>query len=76
MEEAKGKRGKENKTSIQWTPDIKFISATIKKILVKNDFWTTKSKKIPEKKFQKFFFGKQNLQKKFFEKKIFLEKKI
>ena len=43
--------------SIQWTPDIKFISATLKKILVKNDYRTTKSKKISVKKknFKNFF---------------------
>ena len=29
---------KSNKTSVQCTPNLKFISATIKKILVKNDF--------------------------------------
>ena len=27
-----------NKTSIQWTPDVKLISAPTKKSLVKNDF--------------------------------------
>ena len=45
-----------NKKSIQWTPDIKFVSATLKKILVKNDFWTTKSKKFSWKKIFFNFF--------------------
>ena len=50
---------KRNKTSIRCTLDVKFISATTKKILVKNDFWTTKSKKISKKIFfSKFFFQK------------------
>ena len=63
-----------NKTSIQWTPDLKFILATTKKILVKNDFLTTNSKKISRKKLFSEKFGKI-----FFLKKIcknFLEKKF
>ena len=36
----------QNKTSIQWTPDVKFISPTLRKILVKNDFLNKKIKKI------------------------------
>ena len=47
---------------------MKFISAKIKKILVKNDFWTTKSKDFSGKKFKNW--EKQNLGKKIFEKKI------
>ena len=59
-----------NKTSIQWTPEVKFISATLKKILVKNDFWTTKSKKFSWKK---FFFQKKFEKNKIWGKK-FLKK--
>ena len=64
----------QKKTSIQWTPDIS-ISATTTKILVKNDFLSTKSKKF----YGKSFFSENNLGKnkiweKYFWKKNFLER--
>ena len=51
---------KSNKTSIQCSPDVKFISATIKKNLVKNNY-EENQKKIPE---QKKICDKENLVKK------------
>ena len=58
-----------NKTSIQWTQDVKFISASTQKLLVKNDFWTTKSKKIYRKN------GKNKIWEKFFWRISFWVKK-
>ena len=60
-----------NETSIQWTPDVKFVSATTTKFLVKYEFWTTKSTKFSGK----FFFSKKNLGKKCW-KKIFSGKNL
>ena len=60
-----------NYTSIQWTLDVKFISATTKKVLVKNDFGRTKSKNSPEI----FFFFREKFGKKKFGNKNFLKKK-
>ena len=61
-----------NYTSIQWTLDVKFISATTKKVLVKNDFGRTKSKNSPEI----FFFSEKNLEKRNLGTKIFWKKKM
>ena len=55
-----------NKTSIQWSPGLKFISATTTKISSKMIFEQQNQKKIPEikfffqKKFGKRKFGKKN----------------
>ena len=61
----------QNKTSIQWTPDVKFISATLKKFWSKMIFEQPKSKKFSGKKIWKTKFGE-----KFFWKEIFWGKKF
>ena len=59
-----------NKTSIQWSPGLKFISATTTKISSKMIFEQQNQKKIPE---IKFFFSEKIWKKKIWEKK-FLKK--
>ena len=63
----------QTKTSIQWTPGLKFISAKTKKILVKNDFWLKMNFEQQNKKKsrKKTLFFRNKLEKAKFAKRIF-----
>ena len=55
----------QNKTSIQWTPTVKFISATTKEFWSKMIFEQQNQINVPE-----IFFSEKNFGKKIFEKKF------
>ena len=62
-----------NKTSIQWTSDVKFISATTKKFWSKIIFEQQNQKNFPDKNFfSEKIWKKQNLGKKKLKKKFWI----